>query len=276
MLPNFICVGPGRAGTTWLYEVLREHPQVCMAKNIKETMFFDSNYSKGIGWYEKFFEDCAGSPALGEITNHYYRTPEVSLRIKNAIPDCKILICLRNPYERIQSVYSFKIREGALSCSFEEALEKMPELIADNRYYTLVKPYYDLFGKDNIFIQFYDDLVNQPARLCADLFAFLGVATDFSPSVLNKKVNSAVVPRFPFVGLLAKGLARTMRRMHLHAPLTWAKRSEGLYGIFFKEYSYKGSLMTEKARLMIDPVVLPELEMLERLVNRKLNDWRKS
>ncbi|MBI4653429.1 MAG: sulfotransferase domain-containing protein [Nitrospirae bacterium] len=112
MLPNFICIGTGRAGTSWLYKVLLEHREVCTAKNIKETQFFNIHYEKGVGWYKKFFEDCGKASAVGEISNRYIFDPAVPERIRKTVPDCKIIICLRNPYERIQSVYSFKLRGG--------------------------------------------------------------------------------------------------------------------------------------------------------------------
>ena len=49
MLPDFICIGAGRAGTSWLYEMLREHPEIFTARDIKETHFFDDYYDRGSG-----------------------------------------------------------------------------------------------------------------------------------------------------------------------------------------------------------------------------------
>jgi len=247
-----------------------------MAKDIKETQFFNENYEKGVGWYEKFFENCEKSLAVGEISNRYIFNSDVPDRIRKLIPDCKIIICLRNPYERIQSVYSFKLREGSLNCSFEEALEEMPELIYENRYYSLSKPYYDLFPQNNIFILFYDDLINRPLGLCRRLFNFLEIDKDFVPSVIDKKINVAVVPRFPMAALMTKGAATFMRKVHFYSFLTWAKRSDKIKTLFFKAYNYKkGNLLTEKTRAMIDPIVLPEIDKIENLVGRALDEWKK-
>jgi hypothetical protein len=274
-LPTFICVGPGRAGTSWLYEVFLEHPEVCMAKGIKETQFFNENFNKGLGWYEAFFEGCGGARAKGEISNLYIFDPRVAERIKATVPDCKILICMRNPYERIQSVYSFKLREGALGCSFEEALKRMPELIERSRYYSLMKPFYEAFGKERIFPVFFEDIARRPLGLCRELFRFLGVDEDAVPSVIGKKVNRAIVPRFPLAAMTTKGVARLMRRMGLYWPLTRAKRSDTLKGIFFKAYDYKKEVMIGPSeRALIDPVVLPELDKLEALLGRPLTGWR--
>ena len=55
-LPTFICVGAQRAGTTWLYHCLKEHPEIYMPAH-KELRFFNYNYDVGIEEYSKNFED---------------------------------------------------------------------------------------------------------------------------------------------------------------------------------------------------------------------------
>lgn len=40
MKPDFLCIGAQKAGTTWLYQALRQHPQVSMPP-IKEIHYFD-------------------------------------------------------------------------------------------------------------------------------------------------------------------------------------------------------------------------------------------
>ncbi|PKN29507.1 MAG: hypothetical protein CVU64_07870 [Deltaproteobacteria bacterium HGW-Deltaproteobacteria-21] len=275
MLPNFICVGPGRAGTSWLYEMFLAHPQVCMAKDIKETQFFNENYEKGIAWYERLFDHCNRSNARGEISNRYIFDPKVPERIKLIIPDCKILICLRNPYQRIQSVYTFKLREGGLTCSFEDALIRMPELIEENRYSSLVKPYFDFFGKENLFIIYYEDLKTDPAKLCKKLFSFLGVKEDFIPKGAYEIVNQAAIPRNVIVARIAKAGARIMRKAELYNVLTWAKRCGPVNRLLYKKYLYENkSLLTPTAKSRIDAVVLEEIEKLETLLGRTFDGWR--
>ena len=46
-LPTFICVGAQRAGTTWLYHCLKEHPEIYMPEH-KELRFFNYNYDNGM------------------------------------------------------------------------------------------------------------------------------------------------------------------------------------------------------------------------------------
>ncbi len=101
-LPDFIGVGPGRTGTTWLHEVLKG--RVNLPAGIKETDFFTTNYNKGIEWYAHHFRDADRVRPTGEV-NPYFGFPEAAERIALHIPRCKIICSFRNPVERIYSAY---------------------------------------------------------------------------------------------------------------------------------------------------------------------------
>ena len=46
-LATFVRIGPGEAGTTWVYGLLKAHSEVWVT-TAKETMFFDASYHKGV------------------------------------------------------------------------------------------------------------------------------------------------------------------------------------------------------------------------------------
>ena len=63
MLPTFIGIGAQRAGTTWAYNCLAQHPEVYMSEK-KELHFFYANYSRGLDWYAaQFAPRATPSPA---------------------------------------------------------------------------------------------------------------------------------------------------------------------------------------------------------------------
>ncbi|HAD96803.1 MAG TPA: sulfotransferase, partial [Cryomorphaceae bacterium] len=45
--PDFIHIGPGRTGTTYIFKMLGQHPGINLP-NEKEINFFNRNYSKGL------------------------------------------------------------------------------------------------------------------------------------------------------------------------------------------------------------------------------------
>src|SRR5512144_852419 len=70
LLPTFIGIGAQRAGTTWAYNCLAEHPDVFMTRK-KELHFFYVNYDRGLEWYKAQFRDAGTRTARGEITPDY-------------------------------------------------------------------------------------------------------------------------------------------------------------------------------------------------------------
>ena len=63
-LPNFFLIGAAKAGTTSLYDILKQHPQVYLPFQ-KEPMFFsnDNNFNRGMEWYSHtFFQQAAVLP----------------------------------------------------------------------------------------------------------------------------------------------------------------------------------------------------------------------
>ena len=48
--PTFLYIGAPKAGSSWLYEILREHPEV-FVPTAKDTQFFDYYFDKGFDWY---------------------------------------------------------------------------------------------------------------------------------------------------------------------------------------------------------------------------------
>ena len=70
VLPNFLCIGVMRSGTTWLYEVLKSHPEIYITPYLKEINFFTDHYSTCLNWYKNFFphiKNCKDYKAIGDI-----------------------------------------------------------------------------------------------------------------------------------------------------------------------------------------------------------------
>ena len=95
MKPNFLVIGAQRAGTTWLYECLREHPEIFLPET-KELHYFDLNHEKGYEWYFQHFEG-ASEKAIGEITPNYYQYPGAIEKAHALLPEAKFIFILREP-----------------------------------------------------------------------------------------------------------------------------------------------------------------------------------
>jgi hypothetical protein len=127
-LPNFFIIGAAKAGTSALYDILKQHPEVHLPF-VKEPMFFshDDNYSRGVKWYRKtYFEGAKVCRARGDVTPHYlYWAEKVAPRIHKTYgrKPPKFIVILRDPVERAYSWYWNMIKEEQETEPFETALE---------------------------------------------------------------------------------------------------------------------------------------------------------
>ncbi len=199
-LPTFLIVGAAKAGTTSLYEYLAQHPAVFLPK-YKEPHYFVNGYGFDLDAYLALFNGAAGKEARGEGSTSYLYCPESPAWIRDVLGPVKILILLRDPAERAFSLYSWMAMEGFEDAgTFEEALRREParqtdeefirhnpEFYPDYWYYSSglyseqVKRYYDTFGRGQVKVWLFEDLVKTPARVCTETFEFLGVDPTFSP-----------------------------------------------------------------------------------------------
>jgi len=192
--PNFIGIGTTKAATTWIFQCLKEHPEIC-GSSVKDTRFFNTEYyyRKGLNYYYSFFKNCPKNSIKGEITPDYIYHQKTPYLIRKHFPDVKIIIVLRNPIEKIYSEYRFqKIRKLRLSIykTLEEAIKKDPMLTKMGYYYKQISKYYDLFPNENILILFFDDIEKNPIEFMKKIYTFIGAKNiDFIPPSINRKIN---------------------------------------------------------------------------------------
>ena len=129
-LPDFLGIGTQKGGTTYLYELLKQHPQVFLA-NPKEQHFFSLHWHRGSDWYRNQFDEAAAGQICGEITPYYMFHPEAPSRIASLLPKVKLVVLLRDPVERALSQYFHSYRLGLEHLNLEGAFsEESRRLIA--------------------------------------------------------------------------------------------------------------------------------------------------
>ena len=125
-LPNFMCLGAAKSGTTTLFDVLRQHPDVYIPA-FKEPHFFDipENYNNGIEWYEKNYFSKADKRIIADFTPSYFFEKETPKRIFKGIgSEIKFVVLLRNPVDRAYSHYLHSVRDDYENLSFKESLKQ--------------------------------------------------------------------------------------------------------------------------------------------------------
>jgi hypothetical protein len=115
--PDFVIIGAQKAGTTVLFDMLAEHPQVSLS-TVKEIHYFDINFRRGEEWYRRHFD----RHIAGEASPYYIFHPSTHDRMKALIPNAKVIAILRDPVERALSHYFHEVRLGCEKLPIMEAL----------------------------------------------------------------------------------------------------------------------------------------------------------
>ncbi len=199
ILPNFLCVGVEKCGTTSLYELLLQHPQIGLSSH-KETFYFNTNWNRGPQWYYERFQHLNPEQhtAIGEITPSYYRSRLVVSRIVRTLGrDTKIIFMLREPCKRAFSHYIHN-----MASRFEEDYVFRTHL-KTSRYARAVKRYFNIFGQHNCLVLIFEEDFLPDQQIAVDKVCdFLGVdrftvtAAHSNPSWLPRFCQSPGYPSY--------------------------------------------------------------------------------
>jgi hypothetical protein len=192
-LPDFIHAGTTKAASSWLYNALSEHPEVSMAK-VSDLNFFNVSYHRQQEWYAKKFDDQNDEKVVGEVSPGYLQHPWTAERIAETVPDAKILFCLRNPVDRAYSHWWHSYSNKYVTYEFEEIFEKYAPYhhwVMPGFYDHHLSRFYEEFPEDQIEVFLFDDLVEDDEEFLREYFSAIGVDSDFRPSVLDTKENTA-------------------------------------------------------------------------------------
>jgi Sulfotransferase domain len=293
ILPNFFIVGAAKAGTTSMYYWLKDHPDVYVPI-LKEPSYFVHGYGFS-NWdeYLKLFEPGKGKKAIGDTSATYLAAPESPEWLHKVFGPIKIIIILRNPVERAHSLYSWMVMEGYEWLeTFEKALAeeenrfpnkefywKNPEYFWDyiyfrsGLYYEQVKRYLDTFGPELVRIYLFDELVQTPAKIYADICSYLGLVTEFQPSFGRR--NPSRIPRF--IGF--QHFLRTKLFLKTnHLPYSWGVRSRQVVESAInlnKKIGFRPKINSGTAA-RLQQMYSSDVMRLADLINMDLSAWVKS
>lgn len=296
-LPTFVVIGAAKAGTTALYHLLRQHPQVYLTPS-KETNFFalenrqidfrgpgDAQHIGRVSLnrlsdYQEQFAGLRDEIAWGEASPLYLYHPDAPERILRHVPEVKLIVILRDPVERAFSSYLHLRRDNREPLtSFSEALAAEPDRIRQNweflwhyravgRYSEQLQRYYDRFDASQIHVCLYEQFQTDPAAVLRNLFGFLGVDRNVEIST-GERYNVSRVPRS---NLIAGFIARPHWIKELLKPLFPARARQRATRLLSEKNSCRPELSPELRRQLVDEFA-GERERTARLCGLDLSLW---
>ncbi len=281
---DFIGVGIERSGTSWIFECLREHPNLCVSK-YKEVDFFkdDDKFKQGLEYYKSFFNHCDNNKKIGEFSPRYFFSPMVPERIKKFFPDVKLIIVLRNPIEKTYSLYRMKSSYKSLPHKTFEDFIKDQRYIQRGFYADKLKEWLSFFNRENVLIMVYEDLKSNPSEYIKKIYNFLGVNSSFVPKILNKVHNSPEL-RSPLKQFVFTFLSIIKRKIFMSFSLgrrfVYFFQKTGLYcrlEYFFAKSEKKNKKrppIKKETREYLQKLFANDIKNLEKIINRDLSYWK--
>lgn len=238
--PTFLLIGAQKAGTTWLAEMLSQHPEVGTPSR-KELHHFDlrANLRRGPESYLAHFDACHGYPAVGEATPNYlgvlgappealdrlaaagvdvHPHPEVvcdpAAEIHAVLPDLRLVVVLRDPVARAISSWRHQIRLGELSprLPFREACGRHG-IVTMGFYHHHLSRWLQRYGADRFLVHVYEeDVVDDPERAIRRTYEHLGVDPEFAPTGAHRRANERAGDLELHLRAIRPGLANRLVR----------------------------------------------------------------
>lgn len=292
-LPNFLIVGAAKAGTSSLYSYLKDHPQIYMSPE-KEPRYFApelySIYNNGVRQggrrkalsfdrYCQLFQEVSDEIAIGEASTEYLYIRQAPARIKECIPDVKLIAILRNPVERAFSAFCYQLRDGYETLTFEEALQAETKRIEDGFrpgwhykqvgfYYPQVKRYLEHFSPEQIKIYLYDELEDNSDAVARDAYDFLGVATDYTPDLTRQNISGVPKSR-----LLQDMFTKDNPLKSAFKPLLPAKLRKSIYQSISKRNLGAKPILSSEIRQELTELYREDIDRLQDLIQKDLSHW---
>jgi sulfotransferase family protein len=273
-LPSVLGIGPGRTGTTWLHRALEGH--VDLPHGVKETLYFTTFYSKGIDWYGSHFRYATGARPIVEICPYFFDTETID-RIKTAMPHCRFIVTLRDPVDRLYSVYkNLRYTADARRLTLEQTLSVWPTIAKGNRYAPQLLRWFNAFGRENFLLTMYDELRTEPQKYLNRVTDFIGIAQiplSQLPPIADDVHSFKRAPK-------NRKLARRAQRARF-----WLKghQAYNVYNLLerwgvWRFCGGRGELyqpLTPEQDARLRARYLPEVEALEELLEIDLSAWKK-
>lgn len=269
---GFVAVGPQRTATSWLAQVLRTHPEICLPQGVKETMFFEQYYDKGIDWYAAHFAHGRPGQVYGEVGPTYFDVPEIPARIQGINPACKIIVTLREPVSRTISLFHHHVAKGRVPGEFEAAVRRMPRIVESGHYARHVPRWIETFGAERVHYVLLDDIEQAPDEVLAGVTAFLGVEAIALPEEGTEKVGAAMMPRFPALAATAARAATFFRARRWH----WIPEVGKVLGLkkVYTGAEHARPELTEQEQAQLHALYADDVAYVEAMLGRELPAWR--
>jgi hypothetical protein len=281
--PSFLIIGAQKCGTTWLWEMLEQHPGTDL-RVVKEIFFFSSSdtYRRGPDWYYDHFRHLDPSKITGEASTDYFydrvlidnlevdhSLPTIPELASSELPDVKVFVVLRDPVQRAISAYYHHLRRRRYSPSLDirEAAERHPRLriIERGHYAQYMRLWKEAVPPERMrcFV-FEEDVVKYPEETVKEAYSFLNLDVEYAPDRLDQPRNRGWNWSHVLLNYYTGPLYGKVYRLIAKTPMA---------GLLDRVDFAEPPSLKEDDIEYLRSLYLPEREELENLLGRSLECW---
>jgi len=163
---------------------------------------FDLDDEEKMEWYRSFFEGAQSDQLIGEDSTSYLPSRVAPKRIRELLPDVKLIFMLRDPVERTYSHYRHILMAGHVTKTFEQELIHGPSLLHLRSFYKpQLERYRRLFSCNQIKVVLFERFVENPRTVVDEVCSYLNLPGSLDLKEAEPHVNRSWYPRWPKVHL---------------------------------------------------------------------------
>jgi Sulfotransferase family len=285
-LPDFFIVGHGKSGTTALYEMLTQHPQLHLP--YKEPWFFASELHertpprpegtpRTLEEYRSIFAGAAQNQIVGEASPLYLWSRTAAERIAAVRPDARIVAIFREPASFLRSLHlQFVESYIETESNFARALalederrrgRRIPRytywprvlLYSEHvRYVDQLRRYRAFFPPEQVLVLIYDDFRRDNEATAKEVLRFLEV---------DEHIPLRAVEVNPTISVRSQRLYELTHAISVgHGPLSLAVK--GALKALLPEQMRRGPLRRVRERLVFNAPSPPDERVMSNVRRR--------
>jgi len=271
---DFIYIGTPKAGSTWLFEALGEHPQVQLFPS-KSSKFFETSAPGPIAHYQRQLDGFSGERRIGEISHDVYLYAGSAALLRKHFPEVKIVVCLREPGDFARSLILWLRAHTLEYGNNPHDMMANPKLRAWMDYHAGLAPFFREFPRDQILVTFFDDFESDPRTFYSEICRHIGIDVSHEPASIDRIVNPLRAPRFPLLTRTGYHVGGILRALGFGPFVEAMKRSSAVQKILYAGHQDVDPAVLRCAMLHRERA-RKGLDSLESLIGQPLPErWRK-
>jgi len=229
--------------------------------------------------YMGLFLDVTDEKAVGEASTTYLKNPGVAERIKEHVPDAKLIAIFRNPVDRAYSNFWLQVGRTMVPVeNFVPFVKNSEQLSAPEFAYGTLEEYYELFGSEKIRVYMFEDFIKNPKKTMKDIFRFLEVdekyelkpqETVYNKNYIkngNKVFNSKIYKNVVIKENVIRNAVKNLLPMRIRNMI----RSKVM-----NQYSLEPPVMPASIRREMTEFYAPGILKLQEITGFDLSGWLK-